>query len=405
MNIIQSGFAVNFRGLGDTANLAFIISALGEGIEAVEVSEEAEAEWVGRVVSSPASAATSPSCTPGYYNNEGNPGRRVARTATSSVSPASSCRPEGLPRRGRAGGTRRTSRRARGRVALANDRRDSGGERMATAVDLDQLDFIEPDGYVNRGYPHDVWTRLRAEAPVYWFDRSDGHDFWAITKHEDIVWISKRPELFISDPTLVVQTTPPQEGADLIPKNLIQFGPPKHGVQRKPQQELHAPRSPSFPRTSNESREASSTTSSRRETRARRTSSSRSPRRFRSRSSAGCSASPSRMAEALPWTNRSWARPTTNTPTMGRTRSRRCSPRRRSSSPISRSRGEAEGGSRTISRSSPSLRSREALGRRHPRLVHADRRRRERDDPQRDERRHDGADRAPDQMPPPGGTR
>ena len=34
---------------------------------------------------------------------------------------------------------------------------------MATAVDLDQLDFIEPDGYVNRGYPHDVWTRLRAE--------------------------------------------------------------------------------------------------------------------------------------------------------------------------------------------------------------------------------------------------
>ena len=104
---------------------------------------------------------------------------------------------------------------------------------MATAVDLDQLDFIEPDGYVNRGYPHDVWTRLRAEAPVYWFDRSDGHDFWAITKHEDIVWISKRPELFISDPTLVVQTTPPQEGADLIPKNLIQFDPPKHGVQRK----------------------------------------------------------------------------------------------------------------------------------------------------------------------------
>ena len=104
---------------------------------------------------------------------------------------------------------------------------------MATAVDLDQLDFIEPEGYVARGYPHDVWTRMRAEAPVYWFDRSEGHDFWAITKHEDIVWISKRPELFISDPTLVVQTTPEQEGADLIPKNLIQFDPPKHGVQRK----------------------------------------------------------------------------------------------------------------------------------------------------------------------------
>ncbi|MCR9095785.1 MAG: cytochrome P450 [bacterium] len=104
---------------------------------------------------------------------------------------------------------------------------------MATAVDLDQLDFIEPDGYVARGYPHEVWTRMRAEAPVYWFDRSPGHDFWAITKHEDIVWISKRPELFISDPTLVVQTTPPEGDQDLIPKNLIQFDPPKHGIQRK----------------------------------------------------------------------------------------------------------------------------------------------------------------------------
>ena len=103
----------------------------------------------------------------------------------------------------------------------------------ATDLALDQLDFIEPDGYVERGYPHDVWTRMRAEAPVYWFDRSEGHDFWAITKHEDIVWISKRPELFISDPTLVVQTTPPADGQDLIPKNLIQFDPPKHGIQRK----------------------------------------------------------------------------------------------------------------------------------------------------------------------------
>ena len=104
---------------------------------------------------------------------------------------------------------------------------------MATATDLDELDFIEPDGYVARGYPHDVWTRMRAEAPVYWFDRSEGHDFWAVTKHEDIVWISKRPELFISDPTLVVSTTPPDDGQDLIPKNLIQFDPPKHGAQRK----------------------------------------------------------------------------------------------------------------------------------------------------------------------------
>ena len=78
MSIVQSGFAVNFtHGLGDTAkHLAFIISrALEEGIEAVEVSEAAEAEWVGRVVELASKRGDfMQSCTPGYYNNEGKPG-------------------------------------------------------------------------------------------------------------------------------------------------------------------------------------------------------------------------------------------------------------------------------------------------------------------------------------------
>ncbi|MCR9095784.1 MAG: NAD(P)/FAD-dependent oxidoreductase [bacterium] len=78
MSIVQSGFAVNFtHGLGDTAkHLAFIISrALEEGIEAVEVSEEAEAGWVGRVLElAGARGDFMQSCTPGYYNNEGKPG-------------------------------------------------------------------------------------------------------------------------------------------------------------------------------------------------------------------------------------------------------------------------------------------------------------------------------------------
>ncbi|MGB0621416.1 MAG: flavin-containing monooxygenase [Myxococcota bacterium] len=78
MNIVQSGFAVNFtHGLGDTAkHLAVIISrALQEDIDAVEASEEAEAGWVGRVLDAAgARGGFIDSCTPGYYNNEGKPG-------------------------------------------------------------------------------------------------------------------------------------------------------------------------------------------------------------------------------------------------------------------------------------------------------------------------------------------
>ena len=42
-------------------------------------------------------------------------------------------------------------------------------------------------------YPHDVYARLRREAPVYWSPRDE---VWAISKYEDIRWISKQPELF-----------------------------------------------------------------------------------------------------------------------------------------------------------------------------------------------------------------
>jgi cytochrome P450 len=101
------------------------------------------------------------------------------------------------------------------------------------AAALAELDFIRPTRYQRDGYPHEEWTRMRREAPVYWFDRSRGENFWAITKHEDIVSISKRPDLFISEPRIVVQTAPLSERRDDFEKNLIQFDPPKHGPQRK----------------------------------------------------------------------------------------------------------------------------------------------------------------------------
>ncbi|MBB85484.1 MAG: hypothetical protein CL931_16870 [Deltaproteobacteria bacterium] len=78
MSILQSGFAVNFtHGLGDTAkDLATIISrSRQEGINAVEASEEAEADWVGRVLDEAgARGGFMESFSPGDYNNEGKPG-------------------------------------------------------------------------------------------------------------------------------------------------------------------------------------------------------------------------------------------------------------------------------------------------------------------------------------------
>ncbi|MBW2313680.1 MAG: NAD(P)/FAD-dependent oxidoreductase [Deltaproteobacteria bacterium] len=78
MSITQSGFTVNFTHmLGETGrHLAYIIkSALDRGVSSLEVSEEAEAEWVDTILGlATLGSGFQQSCTPSYYNNEGKPG-------------------------------------------------------------------------------------------------------------------------------------------------------------------------------------------------------------------------------------------------------------------------------------------------------------------------------------------
>jgi cytochrome P450 len=103
---------------------------------------------------------------------------------------------------------------------------------VAMSAPFGRMELIDPGYYAREGYPHEIWRRLRREEPVHWFDCSPGEQFWALTRHEDIVAISRQPELFISGPTLSVHPTPLSERPH-IPKNLIQFDPPEHGPQRR----------------------------------------------------------------------------------------------------------------------------------------------------------------------------
>jgi len=78
MSITQSGFTVNFTHmLGETGkHLAYLIkTAMDRGVSSIEVSEEAEAEWVDTILNlARLGNEFQQSCTPSYYNNEGKPG-------------------------------------------------------------------------------------------------------------------------------------------------------------------------------------------------------------------------------------------------------------------------------------------------------------------------------------------
>lgn len=53
---------------------------------------------------------------------------------------------------------------------------------------VDPFDLISPKSYGSSGSPHDVWARLRREAPVHRCELGGSFEnFWAITRHADIM--------------------------------------------------------------------------------------------------------------------------------------------------------------------------------------------------------------------------
>ena len=100
------------------------------------------------------------------------------------------------------------------------------------ALSIDTIDIIGPDHYQQNGYPHAEWALLRREAPLYWFDRTDDDPFWAVTKHEDIVLLSRQPKKFLLNPRLAVfPDFQPVEAEEA--HHLLTMDPPEHGAYRR----------------------------------------------------------------------------------------------------------------------------------------------------------------------------
>ncbi len=78
---------------------------------------------------------------------------------------------------------------------------------MAATLTLDNLDITDTDRYVRYGYPWAAWDLLRKQAPVFWYQRPRFEPFWAITRHEDIGFISRSPELFSNTQMLRLNDT------------------------------------------------------------------------------------------------------------------------------------------------------------------------------------------------------
>src|SRR5262249_33344199 len=140
-------------------------------------------------------------------------------------SPQPSCTPH-VPRRS---GPVPLSCRARIEELLA---KRSFGTMTMPAFDLD-VNLADPDTFA-RGFPHDVFRRLRREAPVYWHARAHergGKGFFVVSKYEDVKYVGRTPLIYSSEPgiTIVERTADFEAGQS----SMLQMDPPRHARYRK----------------------------------------------------------------------------------------------------------------------------------------------------------------------------
>lgn len=105
---------------------------------------------------------------------------------------------------------------------------------VADRIDLLDLDLFE------RGDAHEALRVLRHEAPVHWNPGTDEfRGFWSITRYDDVLFVSRHPDLFISSKGIAGPglREPERYGQDAVGQpggvSIITMDPPRHVKLRR----------------------------------------------------------------------------------------------------------------------------------------------------------------------------
>ena len=102
-------------------------------------------------------------------------------------------------------------------------------------------DITSHDTYL-RGVPHDTFAYLREHDPVHWTEESDGgRGFWSVTRHEDVLQVSRNPEIFSSRQGIRLEDMDAEETE--ARRTLMEMDAPEHTRLRRLVSRPFAPRS------------------------------------------------------------------------------------------------------------------------------------------------------------------
>jgi len=107
------------------------------------------------------------------------------------------------------------------------------------AVELQ--DITSHDTYVG-GVPHATFAYLRLTDPVHWTEESDGgRGFWSVTRHSDVLHVSRTTDIFSSRDGIRLEDMTPEETE--ARRTLMEMDAPEHTRLRRLVSRPFAPRS------------------------------------------------------------------------------------------------------------------------------------------------------------------
>jgi cytochrome P450 len=99
---------------------------------------------------------------------------------------------------------------------------------MGPVLSLADVD-LENDVFAER-VPHDTFALLRREAPVHWYDWPQGRGFWCVTKHADVVAVSRDTKTYSSAHGANLEDL--DEDMKVARRSMLETDPPRHSRLR-----------------------------------------------------------------------------------------------------------------------------------------------------------------------------
>lgn len=118
-------------------------------------------------------------------------------------------------------------------------RRDMTNPTLHPDLGDPHADITSHDTYVD-GFPHAAFRRLRNEEPVAWIEEDDGSGFWAVTKHSDVIEVSRDYNRFTAARGIRIEEMDSDELE--ARRSMMEFDPPEHTRLRRLVQPGFTPR-------------------------------------------------------------------------------------------------------------------------------------------------------------------